>query len=615
MAVTPLGDWRSHVYSHVQIQKKDGNVGLLTEINGNIRLLTIQPRSHAAAQRSKGSSLPAIQCFLKLANLTQSPDFIAISHSLDEQESGSRSEAGHRDGDNTKTEGNAQEVLVNGAPVPVSRALYRALESFQRESDPITIWIDALCVNEDDVREKSAQTAQRAAIFSAATRAIVWLGEAADKSDDAMDALGRLVDEQLTPTVQKLWIALRGKLPMVAENATHDHASSEKQPSLDDQLHSLRTSIQLMMNRQYWRRIWSLQELAFTAKGEVSCGNRSLDIDRFFLAAKSLDGILNMATYSKWLASTQIPGIAPTLDTTEPANFSKTPAIRRLTERESFRQNRGWSSGIWWHTTEEPLFSVLARYHIPSARNDSQTRLVTKDPRDLIYAFHGLASDTQELKITTDYSKDYDQVCVDTTMALLRKDPKILQLSQGQTSAGTAPSWIVDWSKVRVPPSSDPAHPFRACGPADERFYRFNTDSPHSIKLTGAFVDTVKTVTKSAPLDVDADSRKELMSLDDLLKQSLDGEGCPYKVDQQLDIPAGMVPEDLFITETGYVGFSYDAGIDAGDRVAVFYGSHVPFLLRRSDETFRIVGEAYVHGIMNGEFMSVHRQESTIRLS
>ena len=57
----------------------------------------------------------------------------------------------------------------------------------------------------------------------------------------------------------------------------------------------------------------------------------------------------------------------------------------------------------------------------------------------------------------------------------------------------------------------------------------------------------------------------------------------------------------LFVTKKGYVGLSAKS-IQTGDKVFVFPGGFVPFVLRASVEGYyRLVGEAYVHGIMRGE--------------
>jgi hypothetical protein len=57
----------------------------------------------------------------------------------------------------------------------------------------------------------------------------------------------------------------------------------------------------------------------------------------------------------------------------------------------------------------------------------------------------------------------------------------------------------------------------------------------------------------------------------------------------------------FFITKDGYSGLG-PRGTRNGDCVAVLMGCPVPFVLQKDEsDTFRVIGETYVHGIMNGE--------------
>ncbi len=61
------------------------------------------------------------------------------------------------------------------------------------------------------------------------------------------------------------------------------------------------------------------------------------------------------------------------------------------------------------------------------------------------------------------------------------------------------------------------------------------------------------------------------------------------------------------VTKRGYLGTVPNLG-KVGDVVAIMKGGAVPFLLQRSttrNGAFRVVGECYVHGIMNGEGISL----------
>lgn len=45
-------------------------------------------------------------------------------------------------------------------------------------------------------------------------------------------------------------------------------------------------------------------------------------------------------------------------------------------------------------------------------------------------------------------------------------------------------------------------------------------------------------------------------------------------------------------------------GAQKGDMVCVLLGGNVPFLLRRNERHYLLVGESYVHGFMEGKAMN-----------
>jgi hypothetical protein len=59
----------------------------------------------------------------------------------------------------------------------------------------------------------------------------------------------------------------------------------------------------------------------------------------------------------------------------------------------------------------------------------------------------------------------------------------------------------------------------------------------------------------------------------------------------------------LLVTDKGYIGV-VDPKAQKGDIIVVLYGCSVPLMLRpRNEGGFMLIGEAYVHGIMQGEAM------------
>ncbi len=57
-----------------------------------------------------------------------------------------------------------------------------------------------------------------------------------------------------------------------------------------------------------------------------------------------------------------------------------------------------------------------------------------------------------------------------------------------------------------------------------------------------------------------------------------------------------------FVTETGYVGIGRPETV-VGDEVHLVQGSDTPFVLRKTDGHYELIGETYVHGIMDGELV------------
>jgi hypothetical protein len=61
-----------------------------------------------------------------------------------------------------------------------------------------------------------------------------------------------------------------------------------------------------------------------------------------------------------------------------------------------------------------------------------------------------------------------------------------------------------------------------------------------------------------------------------------------------------------FMTKRGYIGIG-QASMKTTDTLCILFGARVPHVLQKRGEGkqgYILIGEAYVHGIMDGEFMS-----------
>lgn len=68
----------------------------------------------------------------------------------------------------------------------MTQNLHAALARLRYSLFERIIWIDAVCINQNDDREKEQQIQFMAKIYALANRVIVWLGEVAEDSDQAL---------------------------------------------------------------------------------------------------------------------------------------------------------------------------------------------------------------------------------------------------------------------------------------------------------------------------------------------------------------------------------------------------------------------------------------------
>jgi hypothetical protein len=84
---------------------------------------------------------------------------------------------------------NTLPILMHGHRFEVTVNLHAALLRLRNHGMQRTLWVDAICINQADQREKEHQIQAMANIYGQAIRVIVWLGEAADDSDKALDEI------------------------------------------------------------------------------------------------------------------------------------------------------------------------------------------------------------------------------------------------------------------------------------------------------------------------------------------------------------------------------------------------------------------------------------------
>lgn len=95
-------------------------------------------------------------------------------------------------------------ILVNGEAFPVTENLLLALHALRSETSARCLWIDAICINQQDIAERNHEVLRIMEIYEHATSVVVWLGPASDDSGLAYDHLEDL-SNQWHDLISKRW--------------------------------------------------------------------------------------------------------------------------------------------------------------------------------------------------------------------------------------------------------------------------------------------------------------------------------------------------------------------------------------------------------------------------
>ncbi|KAH0538830.1 hypothetical protein FGG08_004606 [Glutinoglossum americanum] len=183
-----------------------------------IRLLELLP----------GDSEDIPHCRLTHTSLDHEPQYVALSYAWGDPN-------------------NRDTILLDGRPFRVTRNLDIALRNLRGQGLTERLWVDALCINQNDLAERSQQVQLMRMIYQSASSVFAWLGEAADDSDFAMKT-----------------IKASGK----------EDSDIELDPETDpnDIDPRLKVALRKLLDRPYWRRTWIIQELAVPSPRKIWIG-------------------------------------------------------------------------------------------------------------------------------------------------------------------------------------------------------------------------------------------------------------------------------------------------------------------------------------------------------
>ncbi|CAG8955960.1 hypothetical protein HYFRA_00008814 [Hymenoscyphus fraxineus] len=548
-----------------------------------------------------------------------------------------------------------KSIWINGLFVSITKNLFEALKVLRQRNISV-LWIDAICINQDDAAEKSHQVQRMAQVYRNASQTVAWLGRDNPYPDEVFDVLTLLASRQLSKSCKE---------EIMLEQPSRSLKAATKVEALNS-----------FVSIPYWERTWIIQELALSRNVVFIWDEQLWDETTIHAAVGSI----------RWI--TRLPDKLPDWATMRGVFL----AISHFRQKQS-----------------SPISMLLSDTTLSKAT----------EQHDKIFAILGLAEEGFKLTPEVDYSKPLNDILrsamilsfttvKEETTGTCRPMDLICLGDPTKPKRLSLPSWVIDWKTLWDSSYkwsyqfSSPAHrglrnKYCACGlmPASIDF----SEDDRTMIASGYVFDTIQSLSKAStsihndpktlpPEVTDTPdctrfgvygtqislrnaiwrslvhdrgeentiplrsseapavfehyfqvclSEKTLLHPRDLrfsryLSErigtmlvfgktiedwaqsgkeecfTLEGSSSPSMEDFKYSLAFRNFGRRFMITKKGYVGIAHAQG-QMGDSIVLLRGCTMPMILRKCDGGWRVVGEAYVHGIMNGEAWREREEE------
>lgn len=317
---------------------------------------------------------------------------------------------------------NCVYIIVQGdfdAKLAVTRNLLEALQHLRDGTQSRTMWIDAVCLNQEDTVEKGLQLPRMRDIYRLAYRVVVWLGPKSKRFRLGRrldrDKILALVFEELEYIAAQVEVSEDGASLWPAPDAIEkDWYRSENLRELASQDYQLTLDgLRELLYSWWFRRLWVVQEIQLANKRPgpiMQCGSHTISVSRFQRAIECLN-----------------------LKTTKD-NYS-----RKTARNKPLR--------LQW-----PVLNATRLLHPMSGVNHKIVLALTwhrkcQDDRDQVYGLLGLTSRQFSDQIQIRYDKPKADVYKDYFLRHLQLAGRLDLLVDSHGTLHKSPTWVPDWSE------------------------------------------------------------------------------------------------------------------------------------------------------------------------
>ncbi|KIW07209.1 uncharacterized protein PV09_02074 [Verruconis gallopava] len=504
-----------------------------------------------------------------------------------------------------------ERILVNGKMLSITSNLASALRRLRYPRSPRRLWIDAICINQENVEEKNLQVGRMWAIYALASQVIIDLGEETWNSSLGMNMIQRLANAGNSP--QEI---------LDFFNKSSDHKFSVACKGMRD-----------IFDRPWWSRVWIVQEVAVASRAVVICGDRSLMWSDF---EKVVEILTDLSFRPEKYVKAYMADI----------RFLYLPSVHL--------------APAWSVSTARKRFRVSEEHSLAATMISFKSTHAT-DPRDHLYGLLRLFSSFQP--IVPDYTRTPSSVFMDVVRLSIKSDVGLAifsALDYGNNRLDL-PSWCPDWTApspanfpfympifrctktkevnsifdgrmltirgIRLENITKTGSPssIRMMLPLEEIYEAANSLRPHGMnpldftRRVAEFIERLTTIFARERYYTDASATGDLkdrmiaqiygtwrmrrtleiasnpgsytLGVQHLSDKSALGVLNLSKDTQILNIAHGR---RIFITENGELGLAPSAS-QGGDIVVALYGGRTPFCLRpisaTGDTSYEIIGD------------------------
>lgn len=339
-------------------------------------------------------------------------------------------------------------ITIDGhARFEVTRNLFNALKSLRRPDVALSLWVDAICINQGDSNEKRVQIGLMRRVYSQAQKVIAYVPQEPEDADRFSELLSKILRAyaQCREVIDS-GAEYKHQATVADRSDTHEAQHEQEQQQMrqvplqptgtcieDYDMPLEDDAIWLVWRRffasPYFRRIWILQEFTLAKDLHFDNGSYQFAYTHILIAMQAID------TASRMLNARYL-GRGENVELTRAALL-------------------GWR-GLQMMNMER-IFAIPELYDKVTNEQLKRTRrLIDKigkafdydatDPRDRIYALLGLTSDAEYFQALVSYHEadTYEVVYRRFAVALIHQGHllQILHMACKTPSSPQMPSWV-----------------------------------------------------------------------------------------------------------------------------------------------------------------------------